>query len=121
MQVFLILALVVALLAVVFALQNATSIAVSFLFWKFTGSLALVLIISLAAGALITLLALSPGLLRGRISMRKLRKQLDEVEGDLKAHKQSLEEANLKLEEQLASLHPAEPGSKPPDQTGTNV
>jgi putative membrane protein len=121
MQIFLILALVIALIAVIFALQNTASIAVSFLFWKFTGSLALVLIISLAAGVLITLLALSPGLLRGRLSMRKLRKQLIEVEGDLKAQKQSLEEANLKLEEQLASLHPADPGSKPPDQPGTNT
>jgi putative membrane protein len=121
MQIFLILALVIALVAVIFALQNTAAITVSFLFWQFHGSLALVLIISLAVGALITIMALLPGILRGRWSLRKLRKQLAEVEGDLKAHKQSLEEANLKLDEQIISQQHPESASEPPIQSDSRT
>jgi putative membrane protein len=103
MQIFLILALVIALIAVIFALQNTVIITVSFLFWQVHGSLALLLIISLAAGALITFLALLPGLLRSRWSMRRLRKQLAEVEGNLTEHRQHLEEDNQRPEEQSTS------------------
>jgi putative membrane protein len=120
MQIFLILALIIAFIAVIFALQNPVTVVGTFLFWQFHGSLALLLIVSLAVGALIAFLALLPGLLRGRWSMRKLRKQLVEVESDLSEHKQRLEAANRRLDEQLASIHPPESEAKPPDQPNPN-
>jgi hypothetical protein len=46
MQLQLIVAIIVAILAVVFALQNAVPITVSFLTWRFESSLALVLLIN---------------------------------------------------------------------------
>lgn len=51
MQVQLIVAIIVAILAVVFALQNAVPITVSFLTWRFESSLALVLLITVALGS----------------------------------------------------------------------
>ena len=42
MQLWLIVAIVIAILAVIFAFQNAVPITVSFLTWKFESSLALV-------------------------------------------------------------------------------
>jgi putative membrane protein len=119
MQIFLILALIIAVIAVIFALQNSATVAITFLFWQFHGSLALLLIISLAVGALITFLALLPGILRGRWSMRKLHKQLAELESDLSEHKQRLEVANQRLEGQLASANPPESEGNPPEQSTT--
>lgn len=50
MQIFLLIAALIAVLAVVFALQNAIPITVSFLFWKAESSLALILILAFIAG-----------------------------------------------------------------------
>jgi uncharacterized integral membrane protein len=50
MQVIFILSLAIALLMVIFTLQNAEPIDVKFLFWNIRGSLALVLLLSFIAG-----------------------------------------------------------------------
>ena len=53
MQIFIVLALLIAIVAVVFAVQNTAMITVSFLVWSFEGSLALVLLATLLVGVLI--------------------------------------------------------------------
>ncbi len=60
MLIFIIIALVIAIIGVVFALQNPITISVTLLFWSFHGSLALVLLGTLAVGVLISLLASPP-------------------------------------------------------------
>ncbi len=50
MQIFLLIAALIAVLAVIFALQNAVPITVSFLFWRAESSLALILILAFIAG-----------------------------------------------------------------------
>jgi len=50
MQALLIIALLIAILAVIFALQNAIPVSITFLVWKTEGSLALVLLVALAVG-----------------------------------------------------------------------
>lgn len=52
MQVIFILSLVIALIMVIFTLQNAEPIDVKFLFWNVRGSLALILLLTFIAGAL---------------------------------------------------------------------
>ena len=64
MQVFLLLALLVAALAVIFAIQNTEIVTVDFLVWSFQGSLALILLIALAAGAIASSLASIPAMFR---------------------------------------------------------
>ena len=92
MIVFLIVALILAVFAIIFALQNAASVTLTFLLWSFQGSLALVVIVTLLAGVLITLLALAPALVRGRLRVRSHRKRVTELEGTLEEHKRQLEE-----------------------------
>ena len=82
---FLIFALVIAVLAVIFALQNSVTVTISFMAWEVTGSLSLVLLITLAIGALIGLLVLAPSVIKhsmaaanGRKRIRALEKQVDE-------------------------------------------
>ena len=52
MHLFLIVALGLAILTVIFALQNPIPVGVTFFIWKFEGSLALVLILTFALGVL---------------------------------------------------------------------
>lgn len=54
MQSFLIVALGLAILTVVFALQNTVPVVVTFLIWKFEGSLAMVLMLTFALGVLVS-------------------------------------------------------------------
>lgn len=116
MQIFVFLALFIAVIAVIFALQNTLPVTISFLFWQFHGSLALVLLVALAVGAVISFLASLPTLLRGQWSMRKLRKQAAELESNLNDHKQRLEEAQNRLQAQSTPIQPTETSAKPPDQ-----
>jgi putative membrane protein len=116
MQIFVFLALIIAVIAVIFALQNTLVVTVSFLFWKFTGSLALVLLMALAAGALVSFLASLPALVRSQWSQRSLRKRAAELESNLNEHKQRLDEAQRKLDAGSAPVQPPEAGAQPPDQ-----
>ncbi len=56
MQFFLLIAALIAVFAVIFALQNAVPITVSFLFWQVESSLALILIVAFIAGVITSLL-----------------------------------------------------------------
>jgi lipopolysaccharide assembly protein A len=119
MQIFIVLALVIAIIAVIFALQNLAVVTVSFLFWSIPGSLALVLLVTLAVGVLISLLASLPGLIRARWVTSNLRKKLTAVETERDTYKQKADvaEKDVKdLELQLASLS-AELDKYLPDKT----
>ena len=121
MQIFVVLALIILLLAVIFALQNTAAVTISFLFWKFNGSLALVLLVALTAGLLISFLAYLPTLLRSHWSARKLRKHTNELETNLAEHKQRLDEALLKLDGQSTPVSSPGAPQSPPDQPGPST
>ena len=55
--------LVIAILAVIFAIQNVNVVAVNFLMWKLEGSLALILLLTFVSGFIVGLLVLLPRLL----------------------------------------------------------
>ena len=80
MQAFVIVSLVVAILAVIFALQNNTPTTLQFLSWKFEGSLALVILLAVAAGALVSFFAALPSLLRLKWHLRSHKRRLAELE-----------------------------------------
>jgi lipopolysaccharide assembly protein A len=102
MQIMVIFALVIAALAILFAVQNNTPVQVSFLAWKVESPLALVLLIAVAAGALISLLASLPTITRDKLSVRAHRKKVAELESSLSDHKGKLEETQKKLAGQEA-------------------
>jgi putative membrane protein len=77
MQLQLITALVVIFLIVMFAVQNAVSVSVVFFLWRVDASLAVVIAACFGLGALIGALVTVPTMLRERISISRLRKQVD--------------------------------------------
>ena len=106
MQVFLVIALGIALVAVMFALQNIVPVTVAFLTWTFEGSLALVLFVALIVGALVSLLASVPAIMKGRWTAASLRKRTAALEAELS-------DAKVRLETAQAKTSPASSGSVP--------
>lgn len=114
-MIFLILALILVALVVIFALQNTVVIPVTFLMWTFHGSLALVLLIALAVGVLIALLTSLPSLVKNSLTIRSHKKKISAIEEDLSDHKSKLEEAERKLQEQQQPSTASTPLEQPPD------
>ena len=75
------LALIIAVFACVFALQNAHTTAITFLTLKYEASLALVLLATFALGAIVSLLASLPTLIKGKLEMSRLKAKIKELEG----------------------------------------
>ncbi|MFH2204360.1 MAG: LapA family protein [Elusimicrobiota bacterium] len=73
-------ALVIAVLACVFALQNASPVTVTFLTYKYEASHALILLSSFAIGAVTALLASLPTMIGGKLEIVELRSRLKKLE-----------------------------------------
>ncbi len=58
-------------LAVLFAVQNSAPVTVSFLFWRFDASLAIVILLSVLVGAIIASLLFLSSRLRGKMKKKK--------------------------------------------------
>ena len=99
----LILALLLALVVTIFAVQNNAAVDITFIAWKAQGSLALVLMITFAMGILIGLLVSTPSSIKRRIQFTDLKKQLQSLEKEL-------EEA-FKSTEVLSEEKPSTPPS----------
>ena len=113
MQAILIIALLIAILAVIFALQNAVPVSVTFLAWKTEGSLVLVLLVALAVGAVVGLLVSLPGRIRAAWTSNSLKKKLAELEASLADHSRKLNEAQSKSQGS-APAKPTEPTNPSP-------
>jgi len=98
MQIFLVFALLIAVLAVIFAIQNNAPATVAFALWEFQGSLALMLLVALIAGALISIFVSMPSNIRTRWTIRQQRKKMSELENNLSDLRTEVETAQKKLE-----------------------
>jgi lipopolysaccharide assembly protein A len=85
MIIFLIIGIVVGAITVIFALQNVIPVSVKFLAWQLDGSLALILILAVIAGLVISTLFALPGIFRNHLQLIALRKQVKKLESDLAA------------------------------------
>jgi len=90
---------ILAILLAVFVLQNNVAEAVSFLFWRFESTLALVLLFSLAVGVITVVLVTIPANWRRRGTLSRQRKELTELQNKLEEQKQKI----AALEENLAA------------------
>ncbi|KIO48313.1 lipopolysaccharide assembly LapA domain-containing protein [Nitrosospira sp. NpAV] len=93
MQLQLIAALIIVFLIVIFAVQNAISVGVVFFLWRIDASLAVVIAACFGLGALIGALMTVPTMLRERISISRLRKQVEMLRtenDDLRATKKDV-------------------------------
>ncbi len=78
---------------VVFILQNITPVSVSFLSWQFDGSLAVIVILAVLAGMVISWLLSIPDMLK----ISDLKSHNKKLQKDLEIHKQKLSETEGKL------------------------
>lgn len=99
MQFLVIFSLVIAIIAVIFAVQNNGTTTVQFLVWKQEIPLAVGLLLAAFLGAMISLFASMPTIFREKMAVRKLRKQVADTETNLQKEQSRLEEAQLKLTE----------------------
>ena len=83
MQVYILLALLVALLVTVFAVQNNAMIAVTLFAWRVEGSLAIILMGTLFMGILVGVFLVIPTAIRGKLTASDLRKRLQKSEKEL--------------------------------------
>lgn len=77
----LIIGVFIALMAVVFALQNADPVTVKLYFWELRNtSLALILIMTLLIGAIAGILFLAPGIYKRNQTISGLKKKISDLE-----------------------------------------
>lgn len=88
-------ALIIAVLAAIFALQNPDLTFVNVFAWEFNAPLALILFITLGVGLVIGLLVLVPSIIRREMKLRQKNKRIHELESQLQEVQNSLEK-NLK-------------------------
>ena len=93
MQLAVIVAIVIAIASVTFAMQNSVPATVVFLIWRFDGSLAMIVLLALALGAVIVGLVSTPATLRSKWAIKR---QCKEIE--------SLSAANAELRARAANL-----------------
>ena len=110
MQLMLIAGIVFAIGAVVFALQNNSSVVVTLALWNFEGSLAVVLLVAVGIGALIAGLVSTPAVVRAQWAASRLRRQVAELEREA-AEQQA---RNAVLAAEIEKLTPPAAASEAP-------
>lgn len=109
MQLMLILGIVFASGAVIFALQNTAIVSVSLAAWQVEGSLALVLLITLGLGVLIAGLISSPAMISRQWATVRLRRQVVDLERDIARYQKTISDLNA----EIARLTPDRASIKP--------
>lgn len=124
MQLFLILALIIAIVAVIFAVQNVALVTIALFAWNIHTSLAVALLAALGVGVVITLLLSLPGMFKSGMNSVSQKKKFANLEAERDKNKQLADTAEAErdelkikleesgkdisnLEEQLASLSAA--------------
>ena len=98
MQIFSIIAVLVALLAVVFAFQNAVTISVTFFDLNFEASLAIILILTLGIGILIGLLVSVPSVIHRNSRISKYKGKVVELENESNEYLETISHQRQRIE-----------------------
>lgn len=114
MQILLIFSFIIAFLAIIFAIQNTGVTSIRFLVWESEGSLALILFIAMAAGALVSYLVTAPSQIKGRMTISNQRKRIAEVESQLNSTQEELQ----KTQAQLQDMEAQQLTQEAPEETG---
>lgn len=105
----LILALVFAILAVIFASQNPTIVTISFYGYSVEGSLAVIILIAVGIGVIIGALIMAPGAIKRGLELRSHRRKVGGLEKTLGEQKDKIAKA-----EHILSVY--EPSSEDSDK-----
>ncbi len=80
-------------LSVLFVIQNIGVVTITFLDWQMTGSLAIVLLLAIVCGIVMTLLVLLPSIIRGDFYLSSIKRERRELEDELARTKKTLADA----------------------------
>ncbi len=83
-----ILGLLLGAVSVMFALENVTTITVTFLQWQATSSVAVVVLFSILVGMIIISLILLPGSVSKYLQYKGLKKEIDRLKEELRKQKE---------------------------------
>ncbi|MBF2037393.1 MAG: LapA family protein [Leptolyngbyaceae cyanobacterium T60_A2020_046] len=97
MRLFVIAALAIAFLAILFALQNTNPVTIQLVIWDYRQSLALVLLGTLAIGVIVGLLVSIPAIIRRGWQVARLHKQTDSLTEQITAKNQDLDTSAQKI------------------------
>src|SRR3990167_5217455 len=84
----LIIGILLGAVSVIFALQNVTVVTLAFFTWKFEGSLALILLLSIVTGIVVSLLIVLPESVKNYFKYKRLKKANERLEEELKKQKE---------------------------------
>ena len=114
MRLFLFLAIAIAVLTILFALQNADPVLIHFGIWVVESPLALILLITLGIGFVVGLLVSMPAILARGWKSSSRKRTIQALEDELIEKEQQLADQKKRiefLEHNLPSPHPPEEGS----------
>lgn len=80
MQLAIIAAIGTAIVGVAFAMQNNLPVTVNFLLWRFDSSLAMVLLLAVASGAMVVALLTTPATLKSQWQLARQKHRIEELE-----------------------------------------
>lgn len=106
MQIFLVLALIIALIAVVFTIQNTALVTVTFLVWDFNHSLAFVVLLAILAGVLISQFVAMPGRFKRKLEITNQTKKIKDMETELMSSKVRMEALKQEVEIYRSKVDP---------------
>ncbi len=98
MRTSLILALVLALFAIIFAFQNPIVIVIRFGLWAFQASLVFILLLTLVVGFIVGLLISMPAIVKRTWMSSKRKRTIEELEEELHQQTQLVEDQKRRIE-----------------------
>jgi uncharacterized integral membrane protein len=121
MQFLIIIALLIMLIAVVFALQNTAVVTITFLAWTIDGSLALVVLIAILTGVLISVFVSLPSIIKNQLTASNRKKSINELKNKIKRLEEKLaakqQELDLYQPPPPLPLEPVQDDPLPPFET----
>lgn len=101
MRIFLLIALIIALIAVIFALQNTQVVSITFLAWTFQSSIALEMVVTLIAGVLVGILAMLPASIRSQLQVSSKKREKASLEASLAQAQQQVAALQKQLDDAI--------------------
>lgn len=113
---YLVIVLLVAILAVMFAAQNSATVAITFFAWGTSGSLSLVLVLTLTLGILIGVLIMVPSVFRRSFQSSGLKRRVHRLEKEKTNLNEQVAATEAKAAEASKQTAPSSGGpAKTPD------
>lgn len=113
MQIFLVFALIIALIAVVFTIQNTAAVTVTFLVWELNHSLAFIFLLAILAGVLISQFVSVPNKVKRTMDNTNQKKKIKDLDTELMSTKVRLEAMKQEVEVYRGQLGTSAPEMTP--------